>query len=167
MSDTPRRLLLRLTLKLLTLTALLTLGYLLLSASSDGEKIPRQSATLRIDLATVPLSRPQRTDWEGGTLQLLRMVPEGTAYLFYDRGGDLGCPLAWYPAKNREAPQQPWPGGFRDQCSGVWYHYDGHPVEEGSSRSPLQGPPYRLLPGNLLEVGISGDNAAPASRTEQ
>jgi hypothetical protein len=83
-------------------------------------------------------------------------------HLFYDRGGNLNCPLRWQPPGSATAPQQPWPGGFSDQCSSVWYRYDGS-VLPGQGGSHLQAVPYQLHDGHLLVTGASGDNTSPAN----
>lgn len=161
-ADTPQRLLLRVALKLLSLTALLFLLYALFNSVGEERKPAPSVQTLHIDLATLKRGTPQRIEWAGGPLQLLRMEDDGPLYLFRDRGGNLGCPLVWQPPGNKEAAQQPWPGGFRDQCSATWYRYDGTVLPNQGMEQNLQGPPHHRLPGNLLEIGVNGDNAAPA-----
>lgn len=161
MHDTARRLYLRVTLKLLTLIALLAFGYVLFSGGERTAETPPPRAPLQVRLETVQPGQPQRLEWAGGPLQLLRMG--GRLYLYQDRGGSLGCPLAWQPPGSTAAPRQPWPGGFRDQCNATWYLYDGSVLPDQGSRDNLQAVPYRLRGGNLLEVGLSGDNAAPAT----
>ena len=166
MGDTTRRLVLRVTLKLLALAALVIIVYALLSSIDNDKEQRVTSPSMRIDLLSLQPARPQRIEWPGGPLQLLRMQQGDPLYLFYDRGGNLGCPLAWQAAGSREAPLQPWPGGFRDQCSSVWYRYDGKVLPNQASGQNLQGPAYRIKSGHLLEIGINGDNAAPATPPE-
>jgi hypothetical protein len=159
-----RRLILRVSTKLFGLTALLVTGYVLLTSGDNEEAIIAPAITpLIVDLNNLPPAVPHRLEWAGGTLQLLRMSTNEPPYLFYDRGGNLNCPLRWQPPGTSPAPQQPWAGGFSDQCSSVWYHYDGQIVAgQGSSRG-LQTVPYQLRDGYLLVTGASGDNASPAN----
>jgi Rieske Fe-S protein len=161
MQDSPRRLLLRVTLKLLSLTALLIIAYALLSGDEGEEAEPRPQPPLQIELNSLKAGSVQRIEWAGGPLQLLRLEGDETFRLFYDRGGNLGCPLAWQAPGSTHAPQQPWPGGFRDQCSGSWYRYDGTVLPDQEVSQNLQSPPHRLLDGHLLQIGVNGDNAAP------
>jgi len=84
-------------------------------------------------------------------------------FLAYDRGTDMGCPLNWIPAGDTTAPLQPWPGGLRDNCRGSWYDAAGRVFKGQEAQRNLDIPPYRLLEGGLLEIGVSGDNAAPAN----
>jgi len=162
MQDSPRRLLLRVTLKLLSLAALIIVAYALLSEDEGEEAQSKSVPTLQIELNSLKANSAQRIEWAGGPLQLLRLEGDGAFALFYDRGGNLGCPLAWQAAGSTEAPQRPWPGGFRDQCSGTWYRYDGTVLPNQGVSQDLQGPPHRLVNGHLLQIGVNGDNAAPA-----
>jgi len=184
MPDTTRHLLLRVGVKLMFLTALAFSAYVLLS--STGDPSPRQAMAppaLRLDL-TASTSPFQRIPWAGGNLILLRRSPavleqlgrhdelllEPTLpkhnlnqafFLAYDRGGELGCPLQWLaPGNVREAPLNPWPGGFRDSCGGSWYDAAGRVFRGQAARRNLASPDYRIAAG-LLEVGPSSDNAAP------
>jgi len=84
-------------------------------------------------------------------------------FVAFDRGTDMGCPLNWIPAGNHDAPLQPWPGGFRDNCRGSWYDAAGRVFKGQEAQRNLDIPPYRLLEGGLLEIGVSGDNAALAN----
>ncbi len=163
MSDNPRRLLLRLSAKILGLAALLLTAYAFITSTHEGgtnRTVPLPP--LEVDIRLLPAATAQRLEWAGGTLQLLRMEANGPVYLFYDRGGSLGCPLVWQPAGTTQAPTQPWRGGFRDQCNATWYHYNGEVVAGQGINLGLSSPPHRLRNGNLLEIGVNGDNAAPA-----
>lgn len=164
MANPSRRLILRVSTKLFALTALLVTGYMLLTSGTDDRTTTTPAITpLLIDLSTRQPATAHRLEWAGGTLQLLRMSANGAPYLFYDRGGNLNCPLRWQPPGTSAAPQQPWHGGFSDQCSGVWYHYDGKVVAGQGSNRDLQAVPYQLRDGHLLVTGASGDNASPAN----
>lgn len=163
MPDSPRRLILRLTLKLLSLIALLFTVYILFSGDDNEVASLPVIAPLLVELNSLQPAQAQRLEWTGGTLQLLRMADNEPFYLFYDRGGSLNCPLSWQPPGVSQAPQQPWPGGFRDQCSSVWYQYDGQVLPGQATRQNLQSPPYHLRSGYLLEIGVNGDNAVPAN----
>lgn len=158
-----RRLILRVSVKLLSLTALLFTGYILISAVDERATTAPAIPPLRIDLDTLPPAQAQRLAWAGGALQLLRMHANGPLYLFHDRGGTLNCPLSWQPPGSHSAPYQPWPGGFGDQCSSVWYRYDGEVLPGQASSQNLQPVPYQLRDGHLLVIGENGDNAAPAN----
>ncbi len=166
MSEPSRRLVLRVTLKLFGLTALLFIVYILFSADDEGEAPAPTLVPLLLELDTLQPAQPQRLEWAGGPLQLLRMTDKAPPRVFYDRGGKLGCPLSWQPPGTAAAPQQPWPGGFRDQCNSVWYRYDGKVLPEQATGQNLQTPPYRITQGDLLEIGVNGDNAAPATPPE-
>jgi hypothetical protein len=161
--DTHRRLALRVTLKLLTLTALLVITYLFISGNDEGVAPDPAIAPVQIELADLRPAKPQRQEWAGGPLQLLRMDDGGQLHIFYDRGGSLGCPLSWQPPGSTKAQLQPWPGGFRDQCSSTWYRYDGEVLPDQSVGHDLQSPPYRLKGDDLLEIGVNVDNAPPAN----
>jgi len=199
MADSSRRLLLRLSVKLMLASAVAITIYVLFSSiQSTDESEPELSiAALRFQLPDTPQSNPQRIAWSGGNLILIvrndsllaslkqheeRLLdphsltahqpavihnPERAIqpqlFLAFDRGTDMGCPLNWVPAGNREAPLQPWPGGFRDNCRGSWYDAAGRVFKGQEAQRNLDIPPYRLLEGGLLEIGVSGDNAAPAN----
>jgi Rieske Fe-S protein len=163
MPEPSRRLILRVILKLFGLTALLFIVYILFSGDDEQATPATTLPPLLVDLNTLQPAQPQRLEWAGGPLQLLRIADNAPSYLFYDRGGKLGCPLSWQPPGTAQAPQQPWPGGFRDQCNSVWYLYDGKVLPEQASEQNLQSPPYRIIEGDLLEIGVNGDNAAPAN----
>ncbi len=163
MIDTPRRLILRVTLKLLTLTVLTVIAFTIVNNSGNNAEEDVAIPPLQLDLQTLQPSQAQRVEWAGGTLQLLRMAENGPIQLFFDRGGNLGCPLSWQAPGTNQAPQQPWPGGFRDQCSSIWYHQDGSVLPGQTITQNLSSPPFRVIDGHLLEVGVSGDNAAPAT----
>lgn len=163
MDDTTRRLLLRATLKLLTLFALVAVVALFIGGDGDRAPPNRQtSAVLTVELGTIRRDQPQRLEWRGRTLHLLWLEQEESPRLFLDRGGNLNCPLSWQPPGTGQAPQRPWPGGFRDQCSGTWYHFDGTVLPGQATTQDLQAVPYRILDGHLLQIGGNGDNAAPA-----
>ncbi|MCW8829172.1 MAG: ubiquinol-cytochrome C reductase, iron-sulfur subunit [Gammaproteobacteria bacterium] len=97
----------------------------------------------------------------GGLAQPQRSLQTGV-FLAYDRGTDMGCPLEWVGAGTRQGPFQPWPGGFRDACRGSWYDAAGRVLRGQEARRNLDIPPYRLPAPDLLEVGVNGDNPAPA-----
>lgn len=84
-------------------------------------------------------------------------------FIAFDRGTDLGCPLRWIPPNAPEAPQQPWPGGFRDSCRGSWYDAAGRVFKGQQAGRNLDIPPYRFLGKDLLEVGRYRDNPPPAN----
>lgn len=84
-------------------------------------------------------------------------------FIAFDRGTDMGCPLSWIPAGHNEAPRQPWPGGFRDNCRGSWYDAAGRVFRNQEASRNLDIPQYHYLDDDLLEVGRSGDNAAPVN----
>jgi ubiquinol-cytochrome c reductase iron-sulfur subunit len=84
-------------------------------------------------------------------------------FVAFDRGTDMGCPLSWLPPDSREAPLQPWHGGFRDSCRGSWYDAAGRVFKAQQAGRNLDIPPYRFRDKDLLEIGQSGDNAAPAN----
>ncbi|MCW8919240.1 MAG: hypothetical protein OQL08_10545 [Gammaproteobacteria bacterium] len=159
MADPARRLLLRVSVKLFGLTALLGTAYILFSGDDEGATPATAIAPLLIELNTLQPAQAQRLTWAGGDLQLLRMRDDTPPLLFRDRGGTLNCPLSWHPPGAPQAPQQPWPGGFRDQCSNVWYRYDGQVLPGQVSSRGLQAVPYRLQGGRLLVAGGNGDNA--------
>lgn len=169
MPESPRRLLLRLGVKLLAIISLLIPAYLLLNGSDSSYENSEKEPALPTLLKIPPLlaATPQRLHWAGGTLQLLRMKHDASPLLFFDRGGKLGCPLVWQPAGKKSAPEQPWPGGFHDQCETTWYRYDGSVLPGQTVSRDLRGPPFRLLSENLLQIGTSGDNAAPANTPAQ
>jgi hypothetical protein len=166
MTDSSRRLVLRVTLKLLALSALLITAYALLNSRGNSEEEDATIPPLQLELQTLQPAQPQRIEWPGGPLQLLRMAEREPVRLFFDRGGNLGCPLSWQPPGTPLAPQQPWPGGFRDQCSSTWYRYDGQVLAGQTTTEDLNSPPYRVTEGGLLEIGVNGDNAAPAPPPE-
>lgn len=198
MQDTPRRLLLRLGVKLMGLSALLLSVYILIASVSDNVGTPEpETAPLQIDLAALNGATFSRIPWSGGNLLLLRRntaqleslpglktqlldpqsrhaeQPPGLPapqrshlpdyFLAYDKGGDMGCPLNWIPAGDRTAPQQPWPGGFRDSCQGAWYDAAGRVFRNQQASRNLTVPPHRLIGPDLLEVGVNGDNPASAN----
>jgi hypothetical protein len=164
MANPSRRLILRVSTKLFALTALLVTGYMLLTSGSNERATTTPAITpLLIDLNTLQPAAAHRLKWAGGTLQLLRMSANEPPYLFYDRGGNLNCPLRWQPPGAATAPRQPWAGGFSDQCSSVWYHYDGQVVAGQQGSRGLQAVPYQLHDGHLLVTGASGDNTSPAN----
>lgn len=96
-----------------------------------------------------------------GLTQPRRSLQAGV-FLAYDRGTDMGCPLEWVAADTRQAPFQPWPGGFRDACRGSWYDAAGRVLRGQEAGRNLGIPPYRIIGPDLLEVGVNGDNPAPA-----
>ena len=167
MREPSRRLVLRVILKLFGLTALLFIIYVLFSADDEQATPAATLPRLQIKLTTLQPTQPQRLEWAGGPLQLLRMADNTPPYLFYDRGGNLGCPLSWQSPGTAQAPQQPWPGGFRDQCNSVWYLYNGKVLPQQANEQNLQSPPYRIIEGDLLEIGVNGDNGVPATPPEK
>lgn len=84
-------------------------------------------------------------------------------FIAFDRGTDLGCPLTWIAPGNREAPLQPWSGGFRDSCRGSWYDAAGRVFKGQQAGRNLDIPPYRFRSEDLLEIGPYGDNPIPAN----
>jgi hypothetical protein len=163
MPASQHRLILRAGVKLLTLTALLATTYILFSGGDKGTTATPAIAPLLVELKTLQPAQPQRLAWAGGTLQLLRMNVNTPPYLFRDQGGSLNCPLSWHPPGAPSAPIHPWPGGFRDQCSNVWYRYDGQVLPGQANSRGLQTVPYQLQDGDLLVTGGNRDNAATAN----
>ncbi len=101
------------------------------------------------------------------TNQPINMSPETRSvrpelFIAFDRGTYLGCPLEWIPPGKRQAWLQPWPGGFRDSCSGSWYDAAGRVFKGQQAGRNLDIPSYRFLSKDLLEIGPSGDNPTPA-----
>lgn len=132
-------------------------GNLILVKRSEATLAALQSAT---DKLQDPLSY-QASQPEGLPAHTRSLQP--ALFLAFDRGTDMGCPITWVAAGNREAPQQPWPGGFRDQCRGSWYDAAGRVFKAQQAGRNLDIPPYRYRGKDLLEIGLSGDNAAPAN----
>lgn len=186
MPESPRRLFLRVGVKLMFLLAITTSGYVLLFSGEPQETVqPTQPPSLHINLADIPPDTVQRMLWQGGNLLLLRrsktllaalqnhrqqlLFPQplpasAEIYVAFDRGSGLGCPLQWItPAAGVDgAPLKPWPGGLRDSCDGSWYDAAGRVFRGQSATRDLTSPAYRLT-GELLEIGTSGDNPGPQS----
>lgn len=198
MLESPTRLLLRVSVKLLFLFGLgITLYALFSSLTTDSGETPTMAPPLLFPLESLPENQALRLFWAGGNLILVRRSdatlatletardelldpfseyarqPQGLPaltrsvrpelFVAFDRGTDLGCPLAWVPAGNPDAPLQPWPGGFRDSCRGSWYDAAGRVFKGQQAGRNLDIPPYRYRGEDLLEIGLSGDNAAPAN----
>lgn len=186
-SDSPRRLLLRVTVKLMALFAGLAVAAVLFSPLLDDPAQQSDSPTpLRIPLSPVDSPSLSRHPWAGGNLILLQVPatsplnypaatqlqnpepsqPQRTRrtglFLAYDRGTDMGCPMQWVAPGSAGTPLQPWPGGFRDTCRGSWYDAAGRVLRGQEAKRNLAIPPYRLIEPDLLEVGVNGDNSAPA-----
>lgn len=81
MTDSPRRLLLRLGVKLMTLTAVILIGYTLLSSIKEGQPKPDSAATLRLKLTPDQGQPVSRIPWSGGNLILLWRSAETVAQL--------------------------------------------------------------------------------------
>lgn len=126
--------------------------------------LKRSAATLAsLDADTAGLQDPfsERSREPAGLPAATRSV-RAALFVAFDRGTGMGCPLGWVPPGNRSAPQQPWQGGFRDSCDGSWYDAAGRVFKGQQAGRNLDIPPYRYIDGDLLEIGPSGDNAAPA-----
>lgn len=199
MVDSSRRLILRVSVKLMLLFMAITMLFVLLSSieRDDSENVGVSIPPLRLQLPDKPETNPRRIPWAGGNLimiwrdatllnsltqhdsellePLFQPAHQSTErshpghathpeiFIAFDRGTDMGCPLNWIPAGNHDAPLQPWPGGFRDNCRGSWYDAAGRVFKGQEAQRNLDIPPYRLLEGGLLEIGVSRDNAAPAN----
>lgn len=196
MPDPFPRLLLRVSVKLLTLVGLGFVLYALLSSVQIAPENTQTVPALQFQAESLPENQAVRIPWNRGGLILVKRSeatlaaleagqdklrdplsrqarqPEGLSlpgrsvqpalFLAFDRGTDMGCPLAWVPPGNREAPEQPWHGGFRDSCRGSWYDAAGRVFKAQQAGRNLDIPPYRYRGKGLLEIGVSGDNAAPA-----
>jgi len=196
MAESPTRLLLRVSVKLLSLFGLGFILYALLSALSTDSETSAKVPPLLYQLETIPENQALRIVWARGNLILVKRneaalssLQAGTdqlldplskharqperlpvqtrslrpeLFLAIDRGTDMGCPVEWIPAGNREAPVQPWYGGFRDRCRGSWYDAAGRVFKGQQAGRNLDIPPYRYRDKDLLEIGTSRDNAAPA-----
>lgn len=171
MQDNPRRLLLRLGVKLMFLIAVVFSAYILIAPIEERKpQQAKQTPPLRIHLNELA-SDFQRIPWQGGNLILLRgngatpgrLSDPHYIYVAFDRGGGLGCPLQWLPpaASVENAPLRPWPGGLRDSCDGTWYDTAGRVFSGQAITRNLESPAYRLV-GELLEIGGYGDNPVPA-----
>jgi ubiquinol-cytochrome c reductase iron-sulfur subunit len=126
--------------------------------------LERSAATLAsLDAETAGLQDPfsERTSEPDGLPAATRSV-RPALFVAFDRGTGMGCPLGWVPSGSRGAPQQPWQGGFRDSCDGSWYDAAGRVFKGQQAGRNLAIPPYRYIDGDLLEIGPSRDNAAPA-----
>ena len=198
MTDTPVRLLLRVSVKLFASLALVAVLYTLFSSlSNDISEQPKAAAPLIHSLEEFTETKPYRIAWEMGNLILVRRnegtiaslqsesealldphseharQPENLSplirsirpdlFVAFDRGTDIGCPLKWVAPGNREAPLQPWAGGFRDSCRGSWYDAAGRVLKGQQAGRNLDIPPYRILEEDLLEIGPYGDNPTPAN----
>ncbi len=196
MTDTPVRLLLRVSIKLLSLFGLGAVFYTLLSSlGHDNAEQPVAAPPLLHSLEGFAEGQSYRLAWGMGNLILVRRNEETLAslqrdterlrdplsqqarqpghlspqtrsvrpdlFVAFDRGTDLGCPLKWIPPGSHEAPQQPWPGGFRDSCRGSWYDAAGRVFKGQQAGRNLDIPPYRFLNEDLLEIGSYGDNPPP------
>lgn len=161
MQDTPRRLFLRVGVKLMFLVAVGMIAYVLLvPVTEQTSSTETKPEPLRLRLTELPSTEFQRLPWQGGNLILLR---RGTTeiYIAFDRGTGMGCPLQWFPASTRlpDAPIQPWPGGLRDSCDGSWYDMTGKVFKGQAATGNLESPAYRIT-GELLEIGTNSDNPA-------
>lgn len=161
MQDTPRRLFLRVGVKLLSLVAVGIVAYVLIvPVVEQTSRLKALPAPLRLPLTELEPTEFQRLPWQGGNLILVHRNA-GEIYIAFDRGTGLGCPLQWFPPSSSlaDAPLQPWPGGLRDSCDGSWYDASGKVFEGQAATGDLQSPPYRIT-GELLEIGASSDNPA-------
>ncbi len=161
MQDNPRRLLLRVGVKLMFLAAIGSITYVLLvSVLAPTSRAQARPEPLHLRLAELSPAEFQRLPWQGGNLILLhRSASE--IYIAFDRGTGLGCPLQWFPPSTTlpDTPLQPWPGGLRDSCDGSWYDMMGKVFKGQAATGNLESPAYRIT-GELLEIGTNSDNPA-------
>lgn len=165
-----RRLLLRVSVKLMFAFAVLSLLWILITGGDEPEPI---EPTIILPLPSLAPGESQQLDWHGRRLLLVGLDPTvvthlseleeqlvdpeaisarlraSTLLLVLDYGGELGCPLEWVGSEEATAPR-PWLGGLRDRCRGTWYDPAGRIYRGQRWNRNLTVPPYRLRGGELL-----------------
>lgn len=169
--DSPRRLALRVGVKIMLLLMFAALGYVFVGALR-GPAGEDSAIALRIDVAGLAAGAAKRLDWEERPIWVLHRSPEmlgeiarlgaelkrpGVSGAGFDSeylvvlgfGTELGCPLEFVPWQ--EVPVDGFRGGFRDQCKGSRYDFAGRVFRDASAPRNLDVFGYRLT-GTTLEV---------------
>ena len=152
--DTPRRLRLRVTLKVMAGVLTLALGLVVLRFLGVGST-PRVERAV-FDLSTLAPGEIRRIGWNGrsvivlhrrratidGLGEALAEDPSPAWLVTYDNGTANGCTLVWERQRRR----------LREICARASWDAAGHPFE-GTAASPLNAPPYRVEDDGRLILG--------------
>lgn len=156
----PHRLRLRVAVKAMTALLIATVAYLLLSYASSSPPLPRHSALREVALDGIAPGQLEVVEWSGRQVVVLHRGgslaeeggPEGRFLVVVGHAVASGCPVIYQPpASHLGAPVEPWPGGFRDPCSGSWYDSAGHSLD--SSGADLRVPPHHFPSTHTLIIG--------------
>ena len=149
MNDTPRRLLLRVVVKLMLLAGIAATGYVLFASLDEEPQQAHTPAPLQLPLPPVQHPTVTRHPWAGGNLLLLQYPAD--------------APVAYPPEAqlfDPESTQARQPAALALPQRGSWYDAAGRVLRGQEAGRNLDIPPYRLLTPDLLEVGVNGDNPA-------
>lgn len=150
-----RKLLLRVTLKLMGILAVLWILYVFMQYSFKGKG---NSESIRIDLSDLPPGEVKIVRLDGRPILILHRTEamlaslgasqQANPYLvIYQQSPDFSCPVEIV------LPDESTPGGFRAICSDTRYDFAGQLLPNQNARFHLRQPEYSLN-GEVLLLGI-------------
>jgi len=148
--DSPRRLRLRVAVKLMAWLALgfavvVGLTYIAGGAERGGRAQP---SAKRVDVAGLALGQSRTVLWQGRRVIAVRTGSGGderaepTWTVVFARDPIRGCPVAWQPRE----------GVFASSCASARYGADGRRLPAGEGER-LERPPYRITDAGVLVLG--------------
>lgn len=117
----------------------------------DGRRVIILHRTPEMVSGLIEAGEEQEPDPPAGVHRLHRaQLPEFLVVVGH--GVPSGCPVEYVPPGPRSAaPLSPWPGGFRDPCSGNWYDAAGRDV--AGVVASLRIPPHHFPTRDTLVIG--------------
>jgi hypothetical protein len=142
--DTPARLRLRVTLKLLALAGVVALAAIALMFAFGGPAGERDAPRERIDVA----------DWAAGEARLVTWSQRPVIVI--RPAAAPGEPAVWFAIDPRHGCLLRWahePGELRSRCADARYGVDGRPL--GATRGPaLRAPTHRVGRDGVVVLGV-------------
>lgn len=152
---TDRKLLLRVTLKLMSILAIVSIVYIFMQYSFKHKS---KAQSIQIDLSDLPPGESKIVRLDGRPILILHRTEAMLAALdakqranpylvIYQQSPDYSCPVEIV------APDESGQGGFRAVCSGTRYDFAGQLLPGQDARFDLRQPGYALN-GAMLSLGI-------------
>jgi hypothetical protein len=150
-SNTTRRVLLRVVVKLMLSILLLGLIVMMSRAFLTGNK-EAAVEPLRIRVGQLEAGASQGVEWRKRRWLVVRPSEAKNYIIVLDYDPLYGCPLLWTKPGDASAPQQPWHGGLRAICTDHWYDPQGHSLSPDIADLKLQ--PYQFEGNDTLVVSV-------------
>lgn len=153
--QTDRKIFLRVVLKLMFMSSVLVVAFVLFRYSFKGSV---SEGNITIDLSDLVAGEHKIVRWKNRPIIVLHRTksmlekitadPQDNPFLVvYAQSPDYSCPIVIVQPGTTEQ------GGFKSECSGTLYDFAGRLLPNQNARFNLEQPDYSIK-GNVLTIGI-------------